>query len=73
MKNILDDIKSGFRLYNPQYEFIGKTGEFKILNIDGSLKWIQLLDNSKYNWVYGNLTRSYKRGFIIEAVDMMKY
>jgi hypothetical protein len=72
MKNILDDIKIGFTLYNTQYEFIGKTGGYKILNIDGSVKWIQLLDNSKYNWIYGNLTKSYKRGFVIEDLQMMK-
>ena len=66
MKNILNNSKAGLRLYNSQYQLIGHTGEFRVLNEDGSVKWIQLLNNPKYKWIYGELTKSYKRGFIID-------
>jgi len=66
MKNILDNIQSGYSLYNKNYQFIGKTGEFKMMNADRTLRWLQLTNDSKNQWIYGNITRSYKRGFILE-------
>ena len=65
MINPIDKIKSGYSLYNSNYEYLGKSGEYFILNSDDTVKWIQLLDNSKYLWINGKLSRSYNRGFII--------
>jgi hypothetical protein len=72
MKNILDNIQAGYNLYDNLYQFIGKTGEFKILNTDGSIKWKQLIVDDRHIWVYGNITKSYNRGFVIDNLVIKK-
>jgi hypothetical protein len=72
MKNILDNIQAGYRLYDIHYQFIGKTGEFKMLNTDGSIKWKQLIVDTGHIWVHGNIIKSYKRGFIIDNLVIKK-
>ena len=64
--NPIDTIKAGYSLYNSNFEYIGKSGEFHIPNCDGTVKWVQLLDNPEYSWVYGDLSQSYNRGFIVK-------
>tara|TARA_B100000963_G_scaffold12624_1_gene9731 strand:- start:1564 stop:1803 length:240 start_codon:yes stop_codon:yes gene_type:complete len=72
MINSIEKIKSGYSLYNSSFEYLGKSGEFYIAKTDGEIKWVQLLDNPEYSWIYGTLTKSYNRGFVLKDYKLSK-
>tara|TARA_B100000925_G_scaffold269736_1_gene231746 strand:- start:39 stop:284 length:246 start_codon:yes stop_codon:yes gene_type:complete len=72
MNDSLNNITEGFCLYNTNFEYLGISGRFQKLDENGNTQWIQLKDNEKYCWLSGKLTKSYKRGFIIEDMILIE-
>jgi hypothetical protein len=70
MNNLISKLVEGQKLYNSNYEYIGFVGkkEHNIYVDDEKLLFIKLDDNPKFGWVYGKLTRSHYRGFILDDI-----
>jgi hypothetical protein len=66
----LADIETKTKLYNSKLEYIGDIGRFRMLDTNNNIEWVNIHNTSKDNsqWINGNITNSYKRGYVIENI-----
>jgi len=66
----LADIDPKTKLYNSKLEYIGDIGRFRMLDNNQNMEWVNIKNelNNKSFWINGDVTNSYKRGYVIENI-----
>ena len=68
----LSNIETKTKLYNSKFEYLGDTGRFRMLDENQNTEWINIHNENKSEWIKGDITKSYKRGYVIENIIYKK-
>ena len=70
----LSNIETNTKLYNSKFEYLGDIGRFRMLDENQNTEWINIhnKNSNKSQWIKGDITHSYKRGYVIKNIIYKK-